>query len=314
MNILVYHPSNEALAVWLRGMRLRLPNAAVRPWQQGDREKAEYAIVRKPPLELLHAREGLKAVFSMAAGVDDIMDLLRAHPDALPATVPLFRLEDAGMARQMQEYAVYAALGWYRRFAAYKSQQAHAEWKPLDVAPRKAFVIGILGAGVLGRAVAEALLPWDFSLRCWSRSPKQFASVSSFHGPGQMDSFLNGVNVLVNLLPATPATEGIINRSLLARLAPGALVVNMARGAHVVEADLLAALDAGEIGGAVLDAFVREPLPKDHPFWSDSRIAITPHVAAQTLPDESMDIIARAICELESGNMPSGRVNMNAGY
>ncbi|WP_380177494.1 glyoxylate/hydroxypyruvate reductase GhrA [Kalamiella sp. sgz302252] len=312
MDIIFYHPSFKA-EKWLAGLQQRLPQARVRAWQPGDDAPADYALVRQPPVEMLQGRE-LKGVFALGAGVDDILGQLRQHPEMLAEGVPLFRLEDTGMGRQMQEYAVWHVLGWFRRFNEYQQQKSQALWQPLRNFSRETFTIGILGAGVLGSSVAESLRFWGFPVSCWSRSPKTIPGVTSFHGEEQLGEFLAGTQVLINLLPNTPQTEGILNRALLSQLRPEAYLINLARGAHLVEEDLLAALAAGEIKAAALDVFAQEPLAQDHPFWAHPAIAITPHNAAVTLPEEAMDYIAEAIRLRETGEMPAGEVDLTRGY
>ncbi|RWR03416.1 bifunctional glyoxylate/hydroxypyruvate reductase A [[Pantoea] beijingensis] len=313
MDIIFYHPTLDA-EPWARGLKQRLPGVNVRQWLPGDSGAADYALVRMPPIEMLQGRHALKGVFALGAGVDDILTALKKHPAMLPPSVPLFRLEDTGMGLQMQEYAVYTVLGWFRRFDDYRLQKQQVCWQPLPGYSRKNFVIGILGAGVLGRSVADSLTRWGFSVRCWSQSPKDIAGVASYHGVGQFRDFLAGTQVLINLLPHTPQTVGIINLEVLNQLNAGAFVLNLARGAHLVEADLLSALDANHIKAAALDVFITEPLPTTHPLWLHPRVAITPHNAAVTLPDEAMDYIASAIQLREAGDMPSGRVDLEKGY
>lgn len=313
MDIIFYHPSFNA-ETWIDGLQQRLPDARIRQWTPGDEAPADFALVRQPPVDMLQGRKGLRAVFALGAGVDDILGQLRQHPEMLAKEVPLFRLEDTGMGRQMQEYAVYHVLGWFRRFTEYQQQKAQSLWKHLPNYSRKNFSIGILGAGVLGQSVAESLKIWGFPVRCWSRSPKDLPGVTSFHGAEQLVEFLAGSQVLINLLPNTPQTEGILNRSLLSQLKPQAFLLNLARGAHLVEDDLLAAIEAGEVKAAALDVFVREPLDTSHPFWTHPDIAITPHNAAVTLPDEAMDSIAKSIATLDAGEMPGGLVDVTRGY
>ncbi|WP_428943359.1 glyoxylate/hydroxypyruvate reductase GhrA [Pantoea sp. FN060301] len=313
MDIIFYHPSFNPQS-WIEGLQQRLPAARVRAWTPGDTGHADYALVRQPPEEMLRGRLGLKAVFALGAGVDDILSQLRQHPDLLAPGVPLFRLEDTGMARQMQEYALYHVLGWFRRFTEYQQQKQQACWQHLPVYSRESFTVGLLGAGVLGRSVADCLKAWGFPVRCWSRSPKEMPGVTSFHGNDRLHDFLSGTQVLINLLPNTPQTAGIINRDLMSQLKPQAFILNLARGAHLVEADLLAALEAGEVKAAALDVFEKEPLDQQHPFWRHPDIAITPHNAAVTLPEEAMHYIASAIAQFEKGEMPAGQVDLSRGY
>lgn len=263
---------------------------------------------------MLANRRDLKAVFALGAGVDAILDQERKHPGTLPAGVPLLRLEDTGMAQQMQEYALSYVLRYFRRFDEYQALQQRQEWQPLDPHSLDDFTIGILGAGVLGQSVARKLTEFGFSVRCWSRSAKQLDGVQSFAGEAQRAAFLDGVKLVINLLPNTPETLGILNRELFAQLQPGAYLINIARGAHLVEADLLAALEQGQLAAATLDVFAREPLPQDHPFWRHPRVTITPHIAAITLPQQAMDQIAANIRALEAGHAPAGVVDRQRGY
>ncbi|HFO0264206.1 TPA: glyoxylate/hydroxypyruvate reductase GhrA [Serratia marcescens] len=313
MNIIYYHPLFNALE-WLIGIKQRLPQAEIREWQRGDERPADYALVWRPPHEMLANRRDLKAVFALGAGVDAILDQERKHPGTLPAGVPLLRLEDTGMAQQMQEYALSYVLRYFRRFDEYQALQQRQEWQPLDPHSLDDFTIGILGAGVLGQSVARKLTEFGFSVRCWSRSAKQIDGVQSFAGEAQRGAFLDGVKLLINLLPNTPETVGILNRELFAQLRPGAYLINIARGAHLVEADLLAALEQGQLAAATLDVFAREPLPQDHPFWRHPRVTITPHIAAITLPQQAMDQIAANIRALEAGHAPAGVVDRQRGY
>ena len=179
---------------------------------------------------------------------------------------------------------------------------------------RDDFTIGILGAGVLGSDVAEALAPWGFPLRCWSRSRKAYPGVESFAGAEELPAFLSGTRVLINLLPNTAETVGIINGDLLNKLADRSYLMNLARGVHVVEPDLLQALESGKLKGAMLDVYSREPLPTESPLWAHPRVAMTPHVAAVTRPAEAVDYIARTISQLEQGKTVTGQVDRQLGY
>lgn len=312
MEIIFYHPTFDT-QYWIRELEKQLPGARVREWKAGDNQPADYALVWHPPVEMLQGR-ALKAVFALGAGVDSILSKLRDHPDMLPLSIPLFRLEDTGMGRQMQEYAVSQVLHWFRRFDDYQALKLASRWQPLPEYRADEFTIGIMGAGVLGVKVAESLQPWGFPLRVWSRSRKSWPQVQSFVGQAELGGFLQGTRVLINLLPNTAETVGIINQTLLAQLPDESYLLNLARGVHVVEEDLLAALNNGKLKGAMLDVFSREPLPQESPLWAHPRVAMTPHVAAVTRPMEAIAYIAGTISRLERGESVSGQVDRQRGY
>ncbi|OMP97122.1 glyoxylate/hydroxypyruvate reductase GhrA [Raoultella terrigena] len=312
MEIIFYHPTFD-IPYWIAELEKQLPGSRVREWKPGDDRPADYALVWHPPVEMLQGRD-LKAVFALGAGVDSILSKLREHPQMLPLSIPLFRLEDTGMGLQMQEYAVSQVLHWFRRFDDYQALKQQARWQPLDEYRREDFTIGIMGAGVLGAKVAQGLQAWGFPLRSWSRSRKAWPQVQSFAGADELNEFLRETRVLINLLPNTAETVGIINQQLLAQLADGSYVLNLARGVHVVEDDLLAALESGKLKGAMLDVFSREPLPAASPLWAHPRVAMTPHIAAVTRPQEAITYIAGTISQLERGETVSGQVDRQRGY
>ncbi|WP_410749986.1 glyoxylate/hydroxypyruvate reductase GhrA [Citrobacter sp. U14242] len=312
MEIIFYHPTFDT-AWWLKALAKAIPGANVREWKAGDNAHADYALVWHPPVDMLSGRK-LKAVFALGAGVDSILSKLKAHPEMLDTSIPLFRLEDTGMGLQMQEYAVSQVLHWFRRFDDYQALKSQAKWQPLQEYTHDEFTIGIMGAGVLGAKVAESLQAWGFPLRCWSRTRKSWPGVESFAGTEELSAFLSQTRVLINLLPNTAETVGIINAGLLNQLQDGAYVLNLARGVHLNEDDLLASLNSGKLKGAMLDVYSREPLPEDSPLWKHSRVAMTPHIAAVTRPAEAVDYISRTILNLESGKAVTGQVDRVRGY
>lgn len=312
MEILFYHPTFDT-AWWLKALAKAIPGANVREWKRGDNAHADYALVWHPPVDMLAGRK-LKAVFALGAGVDSILSKLKAHPEMLDASIPLFRLEDTGMGLQMQEYAVSQVLHWFRRFDDYQALKSQAKWQPLQEYTREEFTVGIMGAGVLGAKVAERLQAWGFPLRCWSRTRKSWPGVESFAGTAELAAFLSQTRVLINLLPNTAETVGIINTGLLNQLQDGAYVLNLARGVHLKEDDLLAALNTGKLKGAMLDVYSSEPLPENNPLWKHPRVAMTPHIAAVTRPAEAVDYISRTILNLESGKAVTGQVDRVRGY
>ncbi|RID97097.1 2-hydroxyacid dehydrogenase [Simplicispira hankyongi] len=292
---------------WLEGLQVALPGAAVGVWQPGA-PAADYAVVWAPPQRFLDEQTGVKALFNIGAGVDALLKL------RLPPTALVVRLDDAGMAVQMAEYVCHAVIRHFREFDQYEDAMHAGQWAFRKPRLRQEFPVGVMGLGVLGERVARALAQFDFPVHGWSRSPKAIDGVCTFSGAEGMSDFLAASRVLVNLLPLTPETENILNRATLSRLQPGGYVINVARGAHLVDADLIALLDSGHLAGAALDVFRTEPLPAGHPFWSHPRITLTPHTSARTLRDESIAQIVGKIVALERGEAIAGIVDPVRGY
>jgi glyoxylate/hydroxypyruvate reductase A len=313
MKILFYMPHADA-AAWLHDFASALPEADLREWQPGDQAPADFAVVWRPPHAMLAGRDDLRAIFNLGAGVDAILALEHAQPGTLPRNARLVRLEDTGMAPQMAEYVAHAVLRYMRRFDEYQMQQAERRWHVLDPHPRETFTVGVLGLGVLGAQVAQTVAAFGMPVRGYSRSARHIEGITTFAGEAQFDAFLDGVKVLVNLLPHTPDTADVLNTRTFSKLARGAYLINVARGGHLVEADLLEALASGQLAAATLDVFRDEPLPPDHLFWREPRITITPHVSALTLREESVAQVARKIAALMRGEPISGVVDIERGY
>ncbi|MQX38181.1 2-hydroxyacid dehydrogenase [Roseospira navarrensis] len=310
MTILFCSAVDDAEA-YRRAMADRLPETAFRVHPDvGPPEEIRHVLVWRPPAGLLRSLPNLRGVFNLGAGVDGIL----ATGDDLPEGVPVIRLADAGMAPQMVEWMLHGVLRFHRRFDDYARAQAAGRWERLSVPPASDVRVGLMGLGVLGGAVAEALLARGYSVRGWSRRPKDLPGVTVFHGADGLSDFLAGTDILICLLPLTDETRGILNADTLGRLPQGAAVLNAARGAHLVDADLLALLDAGHLRGAQLDVFEPEPLPPDHPFWTHPKVRLTPHIAAVTVVEPSCDQIADTIRRLERGEAPPNRVDRDAGY
>ncbi|MBY4896713.1 glyoxylate/hydroxypyruvate reductase A [Cupriavidus sp. AU9028] len=313
MKVQLYVPDGR-YDPWIEGFAEALPEAECVTWEQSQGQPVDYAVVWRPPVEMLRGRTDLKAVFNLGAGVDGILQLRDADPEALPASVPIVRLDDAGMGAQMVEYVTHAVLRYFRRMDEFAAQQRAGTWKFLKPNRRADFTIGVMGIGTLGAQIARALASFGFPVRGWSRSARSVEGVECHAGEQGQAAFLDGLRVLVNVLPLTPETENIIDGGLLARLAKGAYLINVARGPHVVDEDLLAAVQQGQIAGATLDVFRKEPLPADHPFWQEPRITITPHIAALTLREDSIAQIADKIRALQAGRPIAGVVDLQRGY
>jgi glyoxylate/hydroxypyruvate reductase A len=294
-------------APWIEGLRAGLPGAEVEEWRPGA-APADHAVVWAPPQQFLDEQARLKGIFNIGAGVDALMKL-RLPPQAL-----VVRLDDAGMSVQMAEFVCHAVIRHFRELDAYEREAAAARWAFRKPRSRSEFPVGVLGLGVLGQRVARALAGFEFPVRGWSRGAKDLAGVQCFAGEAQFAEFLAGTRVLVNLLPLTPETENLLDRRTLSQLQPGGYVINVARGAHLVDADLLALLDSGHLAGAALDVFRTEPLPAEHPFWRHPKITVTPHTSARTLRDENIAQIVGKIRALERGEPIAGVVDRQRGY
>jgi glyoxylate/hydroxypyruvate reductase A len=308
MRILMHYPG-PAAGAWHDAFVRALPEAEVVRWTPHDASAFDYAIVYKPDPGQAAALARVKAVFNLGAGVDPFL----AMP-ALPPSVALIRLEDAGMAEQMAEYAAYAVLRVFRDFPRYAADQRERRWSPQRRADKSAFRVGVLGLGVMGQRVATTLADLGFPVLGWSRGARAIDGVTTLAGADGLRALLSQCRVVIALLPRTPETEGLLNRDTLSLLPPGAWLVNLARGALVVEPDLVALLDAGRLGGAMLDVFVDEPLPADHPFWHHPRIEITPHVSGLTLLEPAVAQVAGKIRALARGLPVTGVVDRERRY
>ena len=298
---------------WLAELGKRLPELEVRVWPDlngngGDPADIDMALVWKPPHGLLASLPNLKLIVSLGAGVESLL-LDPTLPD-----VPLVRMVSEGLTVDMAGYVALQVLRWHRQLDAYKELQQAGSWKPLGHKPASEVSVGILGLGELGTASARTLLSMDYRVLGWSRSPKALDGVEGFAGPEGLAAMLPQCDLLVCLLPLTPDTQGILNRDLFAALPQGAVVVNAARGGHLVEDDLLAALDSGHLAGASLDVFVEEPLPEGHPFWRHPKVHVTPHVAAITHASRSADVVAEAVRAFREGRPLPNLVDRSKGY
>ncbi len=295
---------------WKEAMVNRLSDAQiVTQYENYDSETIDFALLWKQPQGLLKSLTGLQAIFSLGAGVDHVLSA-----PSLPEDVPVIRLEDAGMADQMVQYHLYAALHFMRDFDIYARQQANANWTQHDVARISKCRVGVMGLGALGAAVATALTQLGFAVSGWSRTMKAIDGITTYAGSETLNEFLGQSDILICMLPRTPETEGVLNGNSLSQLPKNAAVINAARGAMIVEADLLRLIDTGHLRGAFLDVAVTEPLPESHPFWDHPKIRFTPHIAAATRIEESVDQIADNIDRITRGERPRGLVDRKTGY
>ena len=292
---------------WVQGLQAALPQAQVSAWTPGA-GVADHAVVWAPPQQFIDEQPGLQALFNIGAGVDALLKL------RLPAGLQVVRIDDAGMSVQMAEYVTHAVIRHFREFDGYAADTQAGRWSYRKPRSRADFAVGVMGLGVLGSRVAQALRTFEFPVNGYSRSPKPLEGVRGFAGREQLGDFLRASRILVNLMPLTPETENILNRETLSQLQPGGYLINVARGRHLVNEDLIALIDSGHLAGATLDVFRTEPLPAEHPFWRHPQITVTPHTSARTLREESIAQIAGKILAKQRGEPIRGVVDAQRGY
>ena len=294
---------------WRRRVAEALPEAELRAWPEiGAADEIEFAMVWQLPQGELAKLPNLKGVCALGAGVDALL-----RDPALPA-VPIARLVDPLMAERMAEYVVGHALRHHLRTDDYVAQQRAGIWRRLPYKDAGARAVGVLGLGALGRRAAERLAAQGFRVLGWSRAAKQVAGVACFHGADGLLALARQAEILICLLPLTADTRGILNARLFAELPQGAALINVARGGHLVEADLLAALDSGRLSGATIDVFAQEPPAPEHPFWRHPKILVTPHVSSLSEPRTAAAILAEQYRRAMRGEKMRDLVDPAAGY
>ncbi|GAB4361885.1 MAG: glyoxylate/hydroxypyruvate reductase A [Kiloniellaceae bacterium] len=295
---------------WRDALQALLPGVEVRQWDDpGDRAAVDYAVVWKPPAGGLKTFPNLKAIVSMGAGIDHLL----ADPE-LPTHLPIIRTVGPDLTQRMREYVLLHVLRFHRRLPDVEQSFRQRAWNQIitPTAPNRA--VGILGLGNMGADCARHLAAIGFDVHGWSRRAKTIDGVTCHHGPDGLHALLAKAEILVCLLPLTPATAGILNRDLFARLPRGACLINAGRGQHLVEEDLIPALDSGQLGGATLDVLRVEPAAPDHPFWSHPKILLTPHVASLIDPEAGARIIAENIRRHMAGEPVPDTVDLAQGY
>jgi glyoxylate/hydroxypyruvate reductase A len=305
----MFHSTLDDPAEWVPRLQALLPGEDIRVWPDiGDPAAVDVAVVWIPPEGALASFSGLRAVQSLGAGINQL------GMQSFPPQVRVARLVDRGLTGMMTEYALLAALRYARNLDAHERAQRASTWDYIMPTGVGSFTVGVMGLGVIGAATAMRLAANGFPVCGWARTPKTLDGVRCFSGEAGLTEFLGQTRILVNLLPLTPQTENILNAGLFDRLPRGAFVVNMGRGAHLVDADLLAALDSSHLAGATLDVFRPEPLPEAHPFWLHPRILMTPHVAGTGDPDSAAEVVAENIRRAKLGETLLNEVDRARGY
>ncbi len=293
-------------AQWRPALAQALPDERLVDADDGE---VEVAIVANPPPGALAGLPRLRLVQSLWAGVERLL-----ADTTLPPGVPVARMVDPAMNAAMAETALWAVLSLHRGYFRYARLQREGRWAPHAQRRADETSVAVLGLGQMGRAAALRIVAQGYRVLGWSARPQALAGVEAHAGDETLDGVLAQADVVVNLLPLTPATRGLFDAARLARMKRRAGFVNLARGAHVVEADLLAALDAGHLRQAVLDVFAVEPLPAGHPFWAHPRVTVLPHAAAQTDPRSAARVVADNLRALRDGRPLAHLVDRARGY
>ncbi len=286
-----------------------LPDLEIRIWPDaGEPADIDYLAFMHPDFGILPAFPNLRAMFTRSAGVESFVD----HPN-LP-DVPLGKLEPSGGDPMMTEYVVMHVLRFHRDMPAYQARQAKREWHRGPIIRPDERRVGFLGYGMMAKAPALVLKSLEFNVSAWTRRPKEDAEVPIFHGPGQLEPFLNQTDIAVCLLPLTAETEGIFSARTFAMMPKGAMLINVGRGKHVVDGDLIDELDAGQLSYAALDALWPEPLPPESPLWLHPKVTVMPHVARRPTVVQLVREIAANIRRLEAGEPLLQEIDIAEGY
>ncbi len=294
---------------WAREIRAAAPEVELRIWPDGgDPAEVDFGFAWANPHGFWQGFPNLQMIFSLGAGVDALL-LDPELPDA-----PVVRMLDPNLAEGMTEFVLMRTLHHHRLLHRYERQQRDRVWRAIRPPLAGERTVGIMGLGELGRACAQSLLAAGFRVRGWARTARAINGVEVFAGDAGLADFAAGCEILICLLPLTPQTEGVLNAALFAQLAPGACLISVGRGAHLNEADLLAALEAGQIEAATLDVFRQEPLPADHPFWRQPGVTVIPHAAAFTYPQTAAPVLADNLRRVLSGEPVLGLVDRASGY
>ena len=312
MSILVAADFSDAeWAAWWPVLEAALPGETLlrEVHDRGEADSVEVALVANPPRASLAALPGLRLIQSLWAGVDRLL-----ADDTVPAHIPLARMVDPMMSEAMAETALWAVLSLHRGFFDYAAQQHRGEWRQLEQRRADEVTVLVLGLGAMGRTTALRVAANGYRVGGWSTRATALPGIHTWAGPTALDAALAEAQIVVNLLPLTTATRGLFNKQRFARMRPAADLVNLARGGHVVQADLLDALASGSVRRAVLDVFQAEPLEANHPFWTHPQVTVLPHIAASTDLRSAAELVVRNVRALRDGLPLAHLVDRSRGY
>lgn len=309
MAIVIIRQDNK-IDLWKKALLKADPNLDVYSYlEEHPKVEITMAIIWKHPVGSLSAYPNLECIASAGAGVDYIFE-----DPTRPTDIPITRIVDPFLASDMSEHVLAVVMAHIKHLNTYKLKQVANVWEPVDYQRIKDVTVGILGLGELGALTASDLTKVGFKVQGWSRTKKNIEEVTTYYGQDELSEFLQSTQILVCLLPLTPATEGILNKNLLSQLPQHAYVINVARGGHLVDEDLIKLLDDGHLSGACLDVYHSEPLPKTHPFWNHKKVHMTPHYASVSDTDSVIPQLLENYRRLQTGDELQHQVNIERGY
>ena len=307
---LLFISNDDSPVEWQDALTSFDPDLDFRTWPDlGTASDIEIALVWKQPPGSLADLPRLKLIQSLGAGADHIL----TDPQ-LPGGVPIARLVDSNLTQQMVEFAVLAVLSRHRRMKQLQLAQTQSLWNVIQPIPTHHSRVGMLGFGEIGREIGNALTRLGFPVTAWTRTAREDSNIVCQSGENGLVTVLHSSDILICLLPFTEETKNILNADTFATLPKGAYVINMARGGHLAESDLLSAIDSGHLSGAWLDVFNEEPLPSDHLFWKHPKVIVTPHLAGLTVASSAAEQVIKNLRLVRSGKAPNNAVNLKHGY
>jgi glyoxylate/hydroxypyruvate reductase A len=301
---------NKAPQIWAETLKKHLPEIEIEIYPNiKDFDAVDFALCWKPEKNVLSKFPNLMIIHSVGAAVDHITKMQN-----LKENQTICRIVDENLSIDMFEFLLAAILNHIKNLSIYQSQKEHQNWQPQTYKTFKDITISILGIGYIGAHVAENLATLGFKVKGWALHKKEIIGVKTFAGDKDLIEFLNYTDILINILPVTPQTENIINKEMLIQINKGGYFINVGRGEHLIEEDLITVLNTGHLSGALLDVFKTEPLPKEHPFWDHSKIQVTPHIASNTNIESAAILVVKNYLNHLKGMPLKHTISLKKGY